>query len=180
MPITLAKATPEDYKKIKPLYKTSFPLNERAPFLLLRNRAEQGKAHMLAAKERNSFIGFAYMVCHRDMAYLFYFAVDSQKRGKGYGGKILKELKEYYRGMRIFLAREQLDKNADNYSQRVKRRDFYLQNGFVDLPCRLKEAKVIYDVMGIGGNISKREYEDLISQWCGNLLRKLIDMRILD
>ncbi len=167
-------------KKLKKLYLTAFPAEERAPFFLIMSKAKSGKGEMLAAYDREEFIGFAYMVCYKDLAYIFYLAVEENKRGKGYGGKILKAVKEKYSGSRIFLAREQLDESAENYTQRVNRHTFYLNNGFTDLPCQIKEASVIYDVMGIGGTVSADEYETLIASWIGKLLPKIIDMRIIE
>ncbi len=179
MSFVLRSADKRDFRKIKSLYKQAFPAEERAPFFLIKRRALQGKATVLTAESDGVFVGFAYLVCYRELVYLFYFAVDAEKRGSGFGSRILQELRERFAGRRIFLAREQLEEGADNYSQRVKRRDFYLSNGFADLPCRIKEAGVVYDVMGIGGNVSAVEYEALITGWSGRLLKKFVDMRIL-
>lgn len=167
-------------KKIKKLYLTAFPAEERAPFFLIMSKARNENGEMLAAYDGEKFIGFVYMVCYKDLAYLFYLAVEGGERGKGYGGKILSAVKEKYSGKRIFLAREQLDKNAENYSQRVSRRNFYLHNGFTDLPCLIKEASVVYDVMSIGGSVSAEEYDALITAWIGKFLRKIVDMRIIE
>lgn len=170
----------EKYPLVKPLFKSAFPPEERPPFFLLKHRAASGKGRMLVAKDNGEFIGFAYLIPYRDMAYLFFFAVDTDKRGKRYGTKILSALKELYSGKRLFLARETLDKRADNYEQRVKRHDFYLKNGFTDWPCQIKEGRVVYDVMGIGGGVSAGEYDALITRWAGKLVRRLIDMRIIE
>ena len=167
-------------KKIKKLYLTAFPAEERVPFFLIMSKTRRGKGEMLAAYDGEEFVGFAYMVCYKDLAYIFYFAVEESNRGKGYGGKILKAVKEKYSGSRIFLAREQLDESAGNYAQRVRRHNFYLNNGFTDLPCQIKEASVIYDVMGIGGTVSAEEYEALVTPWAGRLLRNIIDMKIIE
>lgn len=176
----LQPASREDYRQIKELYLTAFPDDERAPFFLIRLRAMQGRAEMLTAKEGAEFIGFAYVVTDRDMVYLFYFAIDSGKRGSGNGSQVLKLLKERYAGKRFFLAREQLDKQAENYEERVRRHQFYLKNGLSDLPNRIQEASVIYDIMGIGGSISAAEYDRLIRRWSGWLLKKMIKMQILE
>ncbi len=180
MYITLEPADAADYKNIKTLYKSAFPPEERPPFFIIKNKAKKGKAQMLAARDGETFIGFAYLICCLDMAYLFFFAIDEAKRAMGYGSEILRLLRERYQGKRLFLAREQLDETADNYSQRVSRRNFYRKSGFEDLPCRIKEASVVYDVMGIGGNISPKEYDELITSWAGGLIRKLVDMRVLE
>lgn len=176
----LREAIKSDYGQIKPLYRQAFPKEERAPFFLIKKKTLQGKSELLVAEDNGEFVGFAYMVCHEDLAYIFYLAIDENKRGKGYGSKILQELKTYYSGKRIFLAREQLDSSAPNYEQRLKRHEFYLKNGFEDLPYKLKEASVVYDIMGIGGTVTAAEYDALISGWAGTLMRKLIDMRIIE
>jgi len=173
-------ANKQDYAFIKSLYNTAFPSDERAPFFLIRRRAKQGRSEMLIAREDGRDVGFACVVTHEDMAYLFYFAVDAGKRGAGNGSKILQLLKERYAGKRLFLAREQLDESADNYTQRVKRHEFYLKNGLSDWTIRIKEANVIYDVMGIGGMVTPAEYDALITGWSGKLLRRMIDMRVLE
>lgn len=169
----------EHLGKLKKLYLTAFPKEERAPFFLMKSKAKKGKGEMLSVTDGDIFVGLVYMVCYRDLAYIFYLAIDESLRGKGYGSQVLGAVKQRYKGKRIFLAREQLDKRADNYEQRLKRHQFYLRNGFIDLPCCIKEASVIYDVMGIGGNILAEEYDILMTGWLGWLLCKLIDMRLI-
>lgn len=170
----------KDYGKIRELYLTAFPRDERAPFSMIRRRARQGRADMLTARDGEEFVGFVYMVCLRDLAYIFYLAIDPGKRGMGYGSAVLTELKKRYGGKRLFLAREQLDESADNYEQRLRRHEFYLRNGFEDKRFKIKEASVIYDAMGIGGEVSAEEYRELIEHWNGKIMRKLIDMRIIE
>lgn len=167
-------------RKIKIIYENAFPDDEKAPFSLIMRRVKQKKAEILAAYDNGELIGFAYTVCRGNLAYLFYLAVDEKKRGIGYGRKIVEAVKVRYAGKRLFLAREQLDKSAENYAQRISRRNFYIKCGFSDLPCCIKEASVIYDVMGIGGNISAKEYDALITSWAGRIMRKFVDMRIIE
>lgn len=178
--ITLQNSNKDDDRKIKQLFLSAFPPDERPPYFLLNRKVRQGKAQMLAAKDNNTFVGFTYMVCHLDMAYVFFLAVDESKRGCGYGSKILTAMKEKYAGKRLFLAREQLDPEAENYAQRVSRHEFYLKNGLRDLPMKIKEGSVVYDTMGIGGNISSDEYHALIRGWGGRLIPLLIDMRMIE
>lgn len=179
MSITLEKYVKSDKKQVKKLYLTAFPAEERAPFFIMMNREKRGKSEMLVARDKGEFIGFVYMVCDEKLAYLFYLAVDDSKRGQGYGTKIIEALKEKYKGRRLFLAREQLDKSAENYEQRVNRHNFYLHCGFEDLPCCIKEGPVVYDVMGIGGSVTAEEYHSLIKDWAGILL-KIVDMKIIE
>lgn len=149
------------------LYISAFPAEERAPWFLLSRRAKQGRAEALAALEGDEFAGLAYVVVLGDMAYLFYLAVAEERRGQGMGGQIIAALRERYAGKRLFLAREQLDKSAENYKQRESRHRFYLANGFEDWDSIIREGPVTYDVMGTGKPVSPEEYHALISGWAG-------------
>lgn len=179
MNITLTNATEKEYKEIKPLFLSAFPPEERPPFFIVKNRAKKGAAEMLVVRDGEKFVGFVYLVSNDKLAYLFFLAISEDCRQSGYGSAVLKKLSEMCRGKRLFLAREELDERADNYEERVKRHAFYLKNGFADLGSKLKEASVVYDVMGIGGDVLPEEYDELISRWCGKLARKFIDMRII-
>ncbi len=176
----LMMAEDKDYPMIKKLYKKSFPLNERAPFFIVKKKTITGKAEMLIAKENDQFIGFFYIVCNENLVYLFYFAVNDTQRGKGYGSKMLQMLKERYSGKNIFLAREQLDIKADNYDERIKRRNFYIRNGFKDTNLLIKEASVIYDVMALNDDISAIGYEILIDKWRGKFIKTFVDMKVIE
>ncbi len=169
----------KDFTKVKRLYLSAFPKEERPPFFLLRRGLRRQAGTLLVAKEQDDFLGFAYLVGTNDIGYLFFFAIDAQYRSCGYGSEVLRLLKEKYVHGRLFLARETLDPSTENYSQRLRRHDFYLRNGFADLPCQIQEGPVIFDVMGIGGQITPREYTDLMDAWGGKWLRKLIPMRML-
>ncbi len=166
------------WKKLKKLYIEAFPANERAPFYMLKRNAKNGRGEMLAAYDNNELVGMAYIIGSRDLGYLFYFAIMPGLRGKGYGSRILSLLRERYSGGRLFLAREQLDKSADNYSQRLKRHEFYLKNGFTDLNATIQEANVVYDVMITSGEVSPQEYADLMLSWAGRLMCRRIGYKL--
>ena len=169
-------------RKFKKLYIKSFPAEERAPYFLLIDRAKKGKADMFAAvDEKGGFSGILYMLKNDGIAYIFYLAVSKDKRGKGIGGEILSAMKEHYKGRRIFLARERIEKSSGNFAERIKRREFYIRNGFTDYPDRfIREGIVVYAFMGIGGKVSRKEYETLITDWIGNFLRKTVRLEIIE
>ena len=83
----LRKIEKPDYREIKAIYTGAFPPDERAPFRLLRKRAEQGMADFWIISEEGKSIGLAYLVTYKDLAYLFYYAIDPSYRGQGYGTK---------------------------------------------------------------------------------------------
>lgn len=174
----LTNAQKNDYKLVKNLYLTAFPPEERPPFFLLKWRAIRGNGQLLVAREAEEFIGFVYLIQDEQLVYLFFFAVEDCARGSGYGSKILDLVKERSRGKRIFLAREPLDDGAENNGQRIRRRNFYLRNGFEDLPIHIVEQGYRFEAMGIGGPIAPEEYDALITAWLGKAFRKWIPMRM--
>ncbi len=180
MGFTLEIAKKNEYKLIKRLFISAFPKEERPPFFVLSTRAKRGKGDLLIAKEGDDFVGFVHVVSYAKLSYLFFLAVDESLRGMGYGTKIIDAVKERYRGNKIFLARERLDEQCDNMQQRLNRHKFYLKNGFCDLKCRIVEGGVMFDAMSIGGEITNKDYTDLIDAWCGKFTRKRIGMYVTE
>lgn len=170
----------EEYKDIKNLYKQAFPRNERAPFGLLFRKARSSAADFWALYDGEKWVGIAYVVTHCRLAYIFYLAIKENERNRGYGKKAIETLKRRYKEYNVFLALETLDeKNAPNYDQRVRRHAFYLRCGLSDLPYKLKEASVMYDLMGTGEPVEPEDYSSMMNAFFGRFFRSLIGMRIV-
>lgn len=168
-----------DYKDIKELYINAFPKEERAPFRMLASKAELDFVDWWGIYENDTCVGLFYVLYNDNLVYLFYFAIMENLRGKGYGTKSLELLKQHYQGKRIFLSIEEVVEEADNYLERVKRKEFYERCGFKALDSKVKEGGVIYELLGIGGPVSNEEYTELIISWMGKLYAKIIGMEIL-
>jgi GNAT superfamily N-acetyltransferase len=181
MHITLKKVNRglEEYKRIKNLYNSAFPDDERAPFWVLYLKRNRSGVDFWAIYADGKWAGMAYAVSSKDVTYLFYFAISKHKRGLGIGSAALKALIKKYEGQRFFLALEQLDETSDNYDERLKRRHFYERNGLESLGCKLRESTVVYDVMGTGGNIEPEDYKDLMENYMGMFSTKIFKMEII-
>lgn len=81
-------------------------------------------------KDNNKEIGLVTVCESADYLYLFYLAVNKKLRNKGYGSIILKELKKLYKDKQIIIDLELIDSRCDNNDQRIRRRDFYIRNGY--------------------------------------------------
>ncbi|WP_405355027.1 GNAT family N-acetyltransferase [Ruminococcus sp.] len=173
----VTKKLPE-YRKLRQLYFTAFPAEERAPFYLLIKRAKREDVDFLAIYNENKWVGMIYIINHLDLSYVFYFALNDSQRGKGIGSAVLQKIHKLYSGRRFFLALETLDKNADNYAQRVSRSKFYQKNGLQKLCISIKEGNVVYDAMGFGGEIKPEEYREMMKNYTGFFFSRLysIDM----
>lgn len=169
----------KEYKQIKKLYRQAFPVEERAPFWFLMKKVKPSTADFWALYDNENWIGFTYVVKGEELAYIFYLAIKPDKQGKGYGAEAVDILKDYYKGCKLFLALETLNHTADNYEQRVKRHSFYERCGLHDMPYQIKEASVIYDIMGIGGIVEPEEYGRMMENYLGTFCKRLVDVRIV-
>lgn len=157
-----------EYKQIRQLYQSAFPADERAPFALLAAKAARPNVDWWAVFDGDTFVGFMYIVLYKeDLGYLFYFAIEENLRGRGYGSASISALKREYADKRLFLAMEEMDEAAENFEQRKSRKQFYEFNGFCDMHTKLLEGTVIYDVLSMGGTVTKEEYHGLMMGWLG-------------
>ena len=179
--MTIRKITERiEYRAAKKIYRKSFPRVERAPFHILKRRAQKGFADFQCIYDEDKIVGFFYLLRLRDMAYLFYLAVDESERGKGYGRYAIQMIRELYSDCRIFLALEQLDEAAENYQQRVKRHMFYESCGLTDLSFHIIEGPVEFAAMGNNCKIKAEEYRELILHYMGGKIPKGLEMRLIE
>lgn len=164
---------------VKRLYYEAFPKVERFPWRILLKNEKKGTSEFLVFLEAEKVVGMSYVITGEEHAYLFYFAINKDLRGSGYGSKILKELQNRYQSKNLFLAREVLDPKAENYECRVKRKSFYERNGFHDLPGHIMEAKVTFDIMGNKGRVFPEDYKKLVTTWGGRFMIKLMGLKLV-
>ena len=75
-------------------------------------------------------VGFMAVRRYRDLVYLAYFAVRADLRSKGIGGEALRELIRRNPGRQIILEYEAPEINGKISTMRLRRKRFYLRNGF--------------------------------------------------
>ena len=158
-----------DFEKFYELYLDAFPKSERAPLAFLFQRARKGIAKFDAYYDNDLFVGFTYTITVDDLTYLLYFAIKSDIRSKGYGAQILRFLQEKYPNNRIILNIEAEDENAANSADRIRRRNFYLKNGYSLLPIYIKMNRNVFDVLVTGGTCTADEFSNLFKIYMGAL-----------
>ena len=107
-----------------------FPREERMPFFLMCLLAKMPQTQFLAFREGEQVCGFAYMAVLDGMEFLLFLAVDPALRSRGYGSAILREIAALYPDCKRLVSIERCDAPADNAAQRLRRRQFYLRNGY--------------------------------------------------
>ena len=168
-------------KDLKKLYKRAFPIEERAPYWLLKALAIKDSVKFYGIYNEKKFVGLVYNVYYKDIVFIFYLAIDETLRGQGYGTKILDSIKNKHENYRIILNIEEIDENSNNYKQRIKRKEFYIKNGFYDLNYKIKELGVTYEMLcynKANKKVTKEEYMQLMNNYLGSILLKCVYKKI--
>lgn len=154
---------PKYKDKIENLYLNAFPVEERFPFWILNECSKENNSNLYAILDNNEFIGMSYIVKCDEAYYLMYLAVEPNLRNKKYGSKILSDLKEKYKT--LFLS---IDEPTDEMS--VRRKNFYLKNGFYDTNKYYEDTGVCYEVLCtdkeyiINDDIMQKRYTNMSSK----------------
>lgn len=81
----------------------AFPEKERVPFFSLMFFSLEKEREFLAFSDFDKFVGTAYIVLYKGGCYIFYLAFEEDKRGYGYGSRILPRIGENYNKMNVIL-----------------------------------------------------------------------------
>ncbi len=160
-------------KEFKKLYNEAFPTEEKIPFFMLLCKVNGKRAKFFTVFDGEIPVALLYNVYYRDIVYVFYFAVNRNLRGEGYGGRIMKTIRQKYKNRRLILAIEKPDGNYGNSTQRIKRLDFYNRCGFEQSGNFVTEGKVTYELLTHSENensIDTEEYYELIKSYFGKAL----------
>ncbi len=153
-----------NYKYIKDLHFRSFPPEERVPMWLVLFMGTRSFIDFIAFYDEDLFCGFCCLVHGKDAVYVRYLTVDEPLRSKGYGSRILAEIRKFVSGKEVILNIEPLDPKAENYGQRVKRLRFYERNGFVVSGWKLNFQGVPYETLSTADPCNLEEYKRILKK----------------
>ncbi|MEK4670230.1 GNAT family N-acetyltransferase [Niallia sp. FSL R7-0271] len=163
--------TTKEFNKVKALISESFPRNEQIPFWFLLWKSKKNFVDLLGVYADNSLVGFIYLITHKDLTFVLYFAIDNKHRSKGFGSMAISKLREYCPNNRIMLNIEAVKENASNYEQRVKRKKFYINNGFKNASLMIEEnSNNLFEVLVNNSDVTVAEYTNLLKRFTGRLL----------
>ncbi len=104
--------------------------NERTSLDNLFATGADGHLEVLGIYEENGPVGFFVVRKYKSTRYLAYFAVKAEWRSKGIGSKALALLIDRYPNCQIVVEFEAPRKDVKEDDMIVRRRNFYLRNGF--------------------------------------------------
>lgn len=165
-----------EWRRINSLYKKAFPKYERKPFTLIRTMHKRGVADVWILDNNGEFAGLAITMNAKDLVLLDYFAIDDKKRGRGLGSDALKVLNEYYKDKRLFLEIESVYTDAENISERKRRKQFYLRNGMKEMRVMASVFGVEMELLGFDKLVSFEEYHSIylsnLGKWAADNIKE--------
>ncbi len=168
-----------NYSKVIDLYKEAFPGAQRIPAWLLRYKLKKGKAGFNILYIDDTWIGLIYATEYKDIVFVQFLAILELFRSDGYGSKVMDSMRVMHSGKRIVLNIEELDEQAENYQQRIKRKAFYEKNGFSSSGYIVKEPAERLEMLILGGSISKEEIEAMYKNLFGYIIGFFIRPKVI-
>lgn len=142
------------------LYRKAFPASERKPFSIILNMYRKGKTDLWCICNGRQFAGFASTVNGGSLILLDYFAVSPNHRGCGIGTEALLQLIKHYSGLGLFVEIENTAPPGTDQSQRIRRKEFYLQCGMKDLKVTANVFGVSMELLGVNCQLDFPAYKD--------------------
>lgn len=146
----------DNLEYIHALYRKAFPRRERSPF----HEVLSESGEFIAFYDGDLFCGFASLLTYGDLTHILYFAIDCNLRDHGYGSAALHTVRERLPGKRLLVDIEAENPDAANETQRVKRKHFYHENGYVESGIHYVWQGEKYEILVNGGTVSSAEFED--------------------
>ena len=118
----------KDRKYLEQVNDEAFPVSERMSFDEIFDFASNTNTDVLGIYDNGNPVGFAVVLKNEECGYVYYVAIDSHMRSKGYGGATMKKMMEAYPQLQLVLDFEAIDENAENHEQRTRQFKKVLKN----------------------------------------------------
>lgn len=161
-------------KKVKQIYLDSFPKEERMPFFMMVLLTKITPTEFLAFYDNNKLCGFTYLSIIKNITFIMFLAVDKNLRSKGYGSKILEEVQKRYPNHKIIISIERCDVDASNINDRIRRKKFYLKNGYIDTGYFIELSKIEQELIIKNGTFDKDELYNFFVKYSNGAMKPRI------
>lgn len=145
-------------REIKQIYMSSFQKEERMPFVLMLLMSCLRNTQFLAFYDQKTLCGLVYMASLGKQTFIMFFAVEEGLRSKGYGSSILNTVQTLYPENKIIVSIEPCCGKTENMEQRLRRRAFYIRNGYQETGYFMKLAGQEQEILIKNGVFEKRKF----------------------
>lgn len=161
-------------KNVKKIYFDSFPKEERMSFLMMVLMTKITHTDFLAFYDKGKLCGFIYSATMENITFIMFLAVDKNIRSKGYGSKILEEIQRLYPNNKIIIPIERSDVEATNINDRIRRKNFYSKNGYIDTGYLIKLSKTEQEIIIKNGIFDKDELFNFFVKYSNGTMKPKI------
>lgn len=129
-------AESRDFELAMELYSAAFPLNERHPVSVIKERVKQGSTRVFAGRSGMDivFIALLWPLKNTEFILLDYMATSPGHRSKSIGSLFLQSMRKVLEEENKYFILEVEDpEHGENKEERVKRLSFYKKNGAREL-----------------------------------------------
>ena len=145
------------YSLVTALYEEAFPDHERKDLkYLLKPGQKFGEIYSIL--DETEWLGFACFLNSIGISHIIYFAIRPELRNQGYGASALRLLVNQKKGQRVIVDLEEVEEQSSNREQRIKRKEFYLRNGFEETPVEYGWHGDRFEILSAGGKITDQEF----------------------
>lgn len=160
--------------KLYKLYCQAFPSFERKPFSIIRSMQKKGKSDIWYFEKDGKFAGLVFTINSNDVILIDYLAIVSHRRGEGIGSAIITQLRDYYIDKGIFVEIESVFDECENKAERLRRKQFYLNNGMIPMKVMVILFGVEMELLGLNCSLTYDEYYSFYKDNYGDFAAKNI------
>lgn len=169
--------TSNKIEKVKTLYFAAFPKDELKPFELILQKQKEGSVEILAIEDNETFVGLAITAHYKNLVLLDYFAIEEKFRNRKLGTSAFNLIKNRYRDKKFFLEIENPENlECNNKLERLRRRNFYLKNGVIELPYFVDLLGVEVKILANTAILTYEEYLSVYSNVFGGEISDKINL----
>lgn len=164
MNLELVKLDPgnTDRRYFEQINEEAFPISERMTFDEIFDLASDTNTDVLGIYCNEKPIGFTVILKNTECGYIYFLAIDHRMRSKGCGGAAIQKMMKLYSELQLVLDFEIIDEKSENNEQRIRRKSFYLRNGFHETGKYTMLRGELFEVVCSGGELNKTALKDLL------------------
>ncbi len=161
----------KDKEKIKEIYTSSFLKKDRMPFWLMLIMAKMRNTEFISFYDKDTLCGFVYMATVQNLTFVMFLAVDENIRSKGYGSRILDKIQSMHPDSKIIISIERCDEDAKDIEQRLRRKKFYINNGYIETGYLVELAKKKQEIIIKNGEFDEDEFSLFFKKYSNGTMK---------
>jgi len=154
---------PEEFSQFWAIYDSSFPVDEKRDKQTQRRLLTNNKYKIIPYYNNGKMVGFIALWILGDIVFLEHLAIKKEFRGKGYGTKILKDVKRRFPGRLVLEVEPPKDETTIRRIKFYKKAGFHLnEHHYVQPPLGRNKKPVTLKIMSYLNLIPSEEFDYLV------------------